>query len=192
VDVLVARGAEGGGHGVHRVGTLVLLQEILDAVSVPVLAAGGVTSARGLAAVLAAGASGAWLGTSFLACPESLATEAVRALVLGAGSGDTVCTGVFDAALRYPWPRRFDERVLRNALTDRWAGAEDDLLADPDTRVALAAAIEEADPSLAVVDAGQGVGLVTEVRGAGEVIEALVSGAAALLARWASPSDPSL
>jgi nitronate monooxygenase len=155
------------------------------------LAAGGVTSARGLAAVLAAGAAGAWLGTPFLACPQSLATEAMRRLVVEAGSEDTVCTGVFDAALEYPWPRRFDERVLRNGLTDRWGGAEDDLLADPAIRATLATAIERAHPSPAVVDAGQGVGMVTVVRDAGEVIEDLVSGAAALLARCASLIDPS-
>ena len=65
VDVLVARGAEGGGHGEPLVGTLPLLTGVLDAVDVPVLAAGGIGSARGVAAVLAAGASGAWIGTLF-------------------------------------------------------------------------------------------------------------------------------
>jgi nitronate monooxygenase len=185
IDVLVARGGEGGGHGVHRVGTLVLLQEVLDAVSVPVLAAGGIVTPRGLAAVLAAGASGAWVGTPFVTCPESLAPDAVRTVMIGARGGDTVCTGVFDLALGYPWPRRFDERVLANHLTDRWRGTEDDLTTDAGARTELAAAIEQAGPTLAVVDAGQGVGLVTEVRTAAVVIDELASGAAALLARWA-------
>ena len=72
VDVLVARGAEGGGHGEPRVGALPLLTEMLDRVDAPVLAAGGIASARGLAAVLAAGASGAWLGTVFSTCAEAL------------------------------------------------------------------------------------------------------------------------
>ena len=71
-DVVIARGAEGGGHGEPTVGTLPLLAAILDHLSVPVLAAGGVSSGRALAAVLAAGASGAWLGTAFCACTESL------------------------------------------------------------------------------------------------------------------------
>jgi nitronate monooxygenase len=69
VDILVARGAEGGGHGEVRLGTLPLLDVVLDAVSVPVLAGGGIASSRSLAAVLAAGASGAWLGTRLAACP---------------------------------------------------------------------------------------------------------------------------
>jgi len=63
VDILVARGSEGGGHGDVKLGTLPLLDTVLDAVSVPVLAGGGIASPRSLAAVLAAGASGAWVGT---------------------------------------------------------------------------------------------------------------------------------
>src|SRR5699024_6204281 len=67
VDLVVARGAEAGGHGRNRVATLPLLQAVLDAVDRPVLAAGGISTGRGLAAVLAAGAAGAWVGTAFLA-----------------------------------------------------------------------------------------------------------------------------
>ena len=84
VDVLVARGAEGRGHGTPAVGTLPLLDGVLDRVSVPVLAAGGITTARGLAAVLAAGASGAWIGTAFAACTESLVPAEVRRALIGA------------------------------------------------------------------------------------------------------------
>ena len=71
----MARGAEGGGHGQPTIGTLPLLESVLDAVDVPVLAAGGITTGRGVAAVLAAGASGVWLGTAFAACPESLISD---------------------------------------------------------------------------------------------------------------------
>src|SRR3954451_22359698 len=71
VDLVVARGGEGGGHGRNDVATLPLLQAVLDAVEVPVLAAGGIGTARGLAAVLAAGAAGAWVGTAFLTCAEA-------------------------------------------------------------------------------------------------------------------------
>jgi len=188
VDVLVVRGAEGGGHGVHEVGTLVLLQEVLEAVPGPVLAAGGVTSHRGLAAVLAAGAAGAWIGTPFVACPESLATDAVRSRLVGAGGQDTVCTRVFDVALGSPWPPQFSERVLRNDVTDRWSGHEDDLALDPEAHAALHAAIIGGEPTVAAVNAGQGVGLVTEVRPAAMVVAELASGAARLLARWADRS----
>ena len=87
VDVLVARGAEGGGHGEVRIATLPLLDAVLDAVELPVLAAGGIASARGLAAVLAAGAAGAWLGTCLSACAEALTSDGARsALIREAGT----------------------------------------------------------------------------------------------------------
>ena len=104
VDVIVARGAEGGGHGRPLVGTLPLLTEILDQVSVPVLAAGGISSGRGLAAVLAAGAAGAWVGTAFAACTESLASDQTRRALVAAREIDTVLTREFDIAAGYRWP----------------------------------------------------------------------------------------
>jgi nitronate monooxygenase len=110
VDVLVARGAEGGGHGKPAMGTLPLLAGVLDAVGVPVLAAGGISSARGLAAVLAAGASGAWMGTVFAACTEALTPDSACAdLVSGS---ETELTFEFDIAAGYRWPAGIPERVL--------------------------------------------------------------------------------
>src|SRR4051794_37491162 len=104
VDVVVARGGEGGGHGRGEVATLPLLQAVLDAVDVPVVAAGGVATARGLAAVLAAGAAGALVGTAFLACPEGLNQPAARSAVLKAGETDThYTTGVHNRP-RIPRP----------------------------------------------------------------------------------------
>ena len=97
-DVVIARGAEAGGHGEPTVGTLPLLAAILDHLSVPVLAAGGVSSGRALAAVLAAGASGAWLGTAFCACTETLLSDKARRALLAAQDTDTVSTRVFDIA----------------------------------------------------------------------------------------------
>ncbi len=185
VEVLVARGAEGGGHGEAKVGTLPLLEAVLEAVSVPVLAAGGISSARGLAAVLAAGASGAWLGTSFAACPESLAPGWARDALLRATETETVTTRVFDVALGYPWPVEFEERVLRNEFSDRWSGREDRLAADINAQDALASAIAVGDGRTAHVDAGQGVGLLKEVRPAAEVVAQLCAGAADLLSPWA-------
>ena len=97
-DVVIARGAEAGGHGEPTVGTLPLLAAILDHLAVPVLAAGGVSSGRALAAVLAAGASGAWLGTAFCACTETLSSDKARRALLAAQDTDTVSTRVFDIA----------------------------------------------------------------------------------------------
>jgi nitronate monooxygenase len=122
VDGLVARGAEGGGHGEPLIGTLPLLTAVLDHMSVPVLAAGGISSGRGLAAVLAAGAAGAWLGTAFAACTESLNSEKTRQALLAALDTDTVLTREFDIAAGYAWPPHLPERVLRDEVTSINAG----------------------------------------------------------------------
>ncbi|KUI00141.1 2-nitropropane dioxygenase [Mycobacterium sp. IS-3022] len=182
VDVVVARGAEGGGHGEPRVGTLPLLAEVLDEVPVPVLAAGGIASGRGLAAVLAAGAAGAWLGTVFTTCTEASTSPAARVPLLAARAADTVTTRVFDVAQEYPWPATLPERVLRNDFVDRFDGREDRL--DADARAALAAAVAAEDYRVAPVNAGQGVGMVREPRSAAEVIESLCAEAELLLRPW--------
>ncbi len=175
VDVVVARGAEAGGHGLDRMATLPLLDAVLERVghAVPVLAAGGVGTARGVAAVLAAGAAGAWVGTAFLACPEATNTPAARARVCAAGGADTVFTRVFDIAQGIPWPAPYAGRALRNDFTDTWHGREDELAADPDAHRRLADAKTAGDFDVAYIYAGQGVGSVTEERPAAEVVAAL-------------------
>jgi len=184
VDVLVARGAEGGGHGHAGLATLPLLAAVLDRVDVPVLAAGGIASGRGLAAVLAAGAAGAWIGTGFAACVESLAPEPIVAAMLAAFGPDTVLTSVYDRALGYGWTARHPQRILRNDFIARWAQDPAGLLADPSLLQRLRHAIAAHDPRIAPVDAGQGVGLVRAARPAAEVVESLRAEAAALLGRW--------
>ncbi|MCV7319957.1 nitronate monooxygenase [Mycolicibacterium confluentis] len=156
VDVLVARGAEGGGHGAPSIGTLPLLAEVLDSVDVPVLAAGGIASPRALAAVLAAGAAGAWVGTALATCTEALTPPAARDQLLAAESNQTATTRKFDIAAQYPWPATLPERVLLDA-------------------------VGEPTP----VNAGQGVGAVRTQRAAGDLISEWCSQAADLLGRWA-------
>jgi len=184
IDLIVARGSEGGGHGRNQVATLPLLQGVLDSVEVPVLAAGGIGSSRGLAAVLAAGAAGAWLGTPFLACTESLLSPKARARVLAAGENDTVYTRAFDVALGNPWPAEYGERVLVNTFSTEWTGREDELARDDRARRRLSDARRAEDYDVADINAGQGVGFVREEGSAAEVIQELVRGTAALLARW--------
>jgi nitronate monooxygenase len=184
VDLLVARGCEGGGHGEATIGTLPLLDAVLDVVSVPVLAAGGIASARSLAAVLAAGAAGAWLGTCLSVSVEALTTDAGRRALVAARETDTTSTRVFDIVRRLPWAERFPSRVLRNDFVARWSGHEDALADDPDAEGELATAIVADDRRTAPVDAGQGVGMVTGVAPAGQIIERLCAGAQELLAGW--------
>ncbi len=158
---------------------------MLDHVSAPVLAAGGISSGRGLAAVLAAGAAGAWLGTAFCACTEALTPAVTRRALLAADETSTVTTRVFDIAQGYRWPAHLPERTLRNAFVDRWAGHENELVHDGKARKQLAAAVTARDHSLAPVNAGQGVRALTEEEPAALVIDRFVDEAAELLGRWA-------
>ncbi len=184
VDLLVARGGEGGGHGRNDVGTLPLLQAVLDEVELPVVAAGGIGTARGLAAVLAAGAAGAWVGTAFLICTEAATSAPARERLYAADETDTAYGRVFDVGQRLAWPPEYGGRALRNAFFDRWAGAEDVLAEDDGAAAELAAARKAADFDVACIYAGQGVGLLRVERSAAEVVAEL-AGAAQLLDRAA-------
>jgi nitronate monooxygenase len=170
VDLIVARGAEGGGHGRNEVAGLPLLQMVLGEVSTPVLVAGGIAGARGLAAVLAAGAEGAWVGTAFLCCTEADTTPAARDRLLAAGETDTVYGRVFDLVQGLGWPAEYGGRALRNSFFDRWSGREDELTADPSARQELAAARARGDFETAYIYAGQGVGLLHRQCSAAEVV----------------------
>ena len=175
VDVIVARGAEAGGHGRNEVGTLPLLQAILDLTDLPVLAGGGISGARGLAAVLAAGAAGGWIGTAFLTCEEALTPETSRQALLEAEETGTVYGTVFDAASRAGWPDEFGGRALRNAFYDRWEGQEQSLKSDDAGHDEYVTATRAADPTAASLYAGQGVGALTRSTTAAEVLNSLAT-----------------
>jgi len=161
VDVIVARGSEAGGHGRNAVATLPLLQAILDLTDLPVLAGGGISGPRGLAAVLAAGAAGGWIGTAFLTGVEALTPEPIRQRVLEADETDTVYGTVFDAASRAGWPDEFGGRALRNAYFDKWEGREESLKTDDAAHADYLDAVRTADPTRTSIYAGQGVGALT-------------------------------
>ncbi len=174
VDFIVARGREGGGHGRDDLGTLALLQIVLDGVSVPVVAAGGVATAGGLSAVLAAGAAGAWVGTAFLCCRESAVPAASRERLLAADDTATVYGRVFDVAQRAAWPSEYGGRALRNRFFDQWSGREGELATDLDALDEYAAARRREDFDVAVIYAGQGAALLQSETTAAEVVNGFV------------------
>ena len=178
VDIVVAQGTEAGGH-TGSVSTLPLLQAVLEAVSIPVLAAGGVASARGLAAVLAAGAQGAWTGTAFLASPEASNAEGSKQRVIAANETETIHTHAFDDVQQVPWPDQYPGRALRNRFSEQWHGRSASL-SDED-RAGYERARAAGDFDVAVVYAGQGSALVNRQRSAGDVVRELGDGAEALL-----------
>ena len=180
VDAIVAQGSEAGGHTGSSVSTLPLLQIVLDMTERPVLAAGGIATGRGLAAVLAAGAAGAWIGTPFLLAAEARNSSQARERVATSDETQTIYTRVYDRAQGKGWPREFGGRALRTPFLERWTDREDELMAD-------AAALQTFDASEKIY-AGQSVGLIDRVRPAAEIVDAIANEARALLGAFSDRS----
>jgi nitronate monooxygenase len=184
-DLVVAQGVEAGGHVRGEVGVLPLLDDVLAAVDVPVLAAGGIGSGRSLAAVLAAGAAGARVGTRFVAAAESAAHPDYVAALAAADGADTVLTKAFS----HDWPDA-PHRVLRASLeaAQRFDGEVTAEVHVGERTVAVprwhtyppAGQIHGAIEALPHY-AGQAVGAVRGVQPAGEIVAELADEAAALL-----------
>ncbi|WP_309663699.1 nitronate monooxygenase [Tabrizicola sp.] len=122
MDAVIAQGLEAGGHrGSHTprdpgegVGTLALVPQIADAVSVPVIAAGGIGDGRGIAAAFALGAAGVQIGTGFLSCPEAGTDPARRALLRSATDTDTMVTNAFSGRPARAMRSRYAEEIARS------------------------------------------------------------------------------
>jgi nitronate monooxygenase len=195
VDLLVVRGTEGGGRMHGRRSLWPLLGEVLDAVGddVPVLAAGGIASGRGLAAALAAGAAGVRMGTRFVATSESGAHPVYkRALVEACGDG-TVLTDAYHVL--WPGPER-SARVLRSALdeasglTDEMAGTMvlgGDRRPIPRFAVPPPAADAAGRVEAMALYAGEAVGEIDAIEPAATVLTRIVDEAQALLDTWRRP-----
>ena len=176
VDAIVAQGAEAGAHRgtfagpfeAAMVPTLELVRGILGAVSVPVIVSGGIMDGRGIAAAMACGASGAQLGTAFLTCPESGATEAHKQAIVAAREDTTVITRAFSGR---------PARALANAFIGRVEGKENTILPFPLqnalTRAMRMAAAKRGDREFLSLWAGRGVAQA-RVMPAGELVRRLV------------------
>ena len=193
VDIVVAQGWEAGGHVLGEVATLPLVRAVADAVSpIPVIAAGGITDGRGLAAALALGAAGAWIGTRFLATPEAAVHPDYRARLLAAAETDTAHTRLFDVG----W-RDAPHRVLRNSTLEAWeAAGRPPSGARPGEGEPVASSGRGDIPRYASVTpgpdakgeiealslwSGQGVAGVTAVKPAAEVVREIAATARAVL-----------
>ena len=190
VDVIVAQGWEAGGHVWGQVATLPLVPAVVDAVApVPVIAAGGIGDARGVAAVLALGAQAAWLGTRFLLAQEMPIHEEYRRRVLDAAETDTRW---YANLYEVGWPDA-PNRSLRNSTADVWEAAgrpppgsrpgEGDVIA----HFASGEEILRYEPAAPMVGttgdiegislwAGQSVALARQPQPAAEIVAELVSG----------------
>jgi nitronate monooxygenase len=177
-EIVVAQGTEAGGH-TGGVGTLPLLQIVLEAVRVPVVAAGGIATGRGLAAVLAAGAQGVWIGTPFLLAEEARNTNKARERIVATNETDTVLTSAFDAVQSIPWPREFRGRAIRNGFSDQWDASPGSI--DDDARAKFTAARNGEDFDTAFLYAGQSVGLARTIEPAGDIVRRIETDAEAAL-----------
>jgi nitronate monooxygenase len=169
VDVLIAQGTEAGGH-TGAVGTLPLLQIVLDMTDRPVLAAGGVVTGRGLAAVLAAGAAGGWIGTPFLLASESRTPEAAKAAIARSDETQTIRTSVYDRLQNTGWTPEFAGRALRNPFVEKWNERISEMLGDAQASAQFEEARAKGDYEVAQIYAGQAVGLVSAIRPAAEIV----------------------
>jgi nitronate monooxygenase len=197
-DVIVAQGWEAGGHVQGTVSTLALVPRVVDAVgAVPVVAAGAIADGRGLAAALALGAAGAWIGTRFLAASESSAHADYQRRVLAAAETDTYYGTLFDGG----WPDA-PHRALRNSTIEAWEAAgrpgsgtrpgEADAPASRSDGTPISR-YASATPRVGMTGdteplsnwAGQGAGLVTRVQPAAEIVLEIVAEAERVLAALA-------
>lgn len=186
VDAVVAQGAEAGGHRAHlkkppspelgAVGTLALVPQLVDALRIPVIAAGGIADGRGVVAALALGASGVVMGTLFVATRESMAFAAFKKALLEESVDATALTDVFTG--RY-------ERVLRNGFSESYGRSGAPVLPFPRHYLVAAdiykqaVAMDQRDSSPLV--AGQSVGLINNLPTAAEVVESVVREARAVV-----------
>lgn len=184
-DAVIAQGTEAGGH-TGAVATMPLVPLVVDAVgeSIPVVAAGGIFDGRGLAAALALGADGVWIGTRFIATPEARAVRGFKAHVLEGTEDATTISRAYTGKTM---------RVLRNARTDRYQ-ADPTLLRPFPEQLAISLADgsfhlggDEATPgvdeSVEAYPAGQSVGGITGLIGAGELVARINREAEAILTR---------
>lgn len=187
-DVVVAQGAEAGGHGALR-GSLSFVPEVADFVSTRapgtlLLAAGGIADGRGLAAALMLGADGVLVGTRLWASNEALVRERHHAAIVESNGDGTLRTRVPDIARQILWPRGFTARIRRNTFTDRWHGREDEL----ERQIAVEGpryrqAFNEGDPDHTAVWFGEAAGLIGAIEPAADIVERMAAQAAALLER---------
>ncbi len=178
-DAVIAEGTEAGGH-IGEITTMVLVPQVVDAVSIPVIAAGGVADGRGLAAAFMLGAKGVQMGTHFVVAKESIVHQNYKDSILKAKDIDTKVTG---RSTGHP------VRGLRNAMTKEYLKLEAEGASVEELEVfaagGLRKAVVDGDVKMGSLMAGQSAGLVTEELTCKELLEKVVSEAKELLGKAA-------
>jgi nitronate monooxygenase len=189
-DLIVAQGVEAGGHVRGRIGLLALLDQVLGAVEVPVVAAGGIGTSRAMAAALAAGADAVRVGTRFVAAAESAAHPRYQEALIRANAEDSILTEAFSVM----WPGA-PHRVLRSAVKAADA-CQDEFVGEtiiagsklPLPRFSVPSPTRAASGKIEAMAlyAGESVGAVRSIQPAAQIVKELADGAEQLLRRWGS------
>ena len=186
-DYVAAQGTEAGGH-TGEVGTMALVPQVVDAVSIPVLAAGGLADGRGLVASLALGAQGAIFGTRFVASHEAQAAAGYREAILHARDEDTMRTRSYTGK---------PARTIRTRYAQEWELKAGEIQAFP---MQAAISMREGvldymgltgrfDAERTFLPAGQSAGLVREIKPAGEIVRDIVEEAEQVIReRFSAPA----
>jgi len=180
VDVIIAQGHEAGGH-TGRIGTMTLVPQIVDAVRVPVLAAGGLADGRGLLAALALGAEGVWMGSRFVASIEAYAHSNYKNKIVEIDEEGTTITRCHSGK---------PCRLIRNKFTESWVGREAEIKPFPIQSVEYGFPLAEKARYEGKVEeggmaCGQSAGLINSIKPAGQIVrDVMIEARAALEERF--------
>lgn len=183
-DAVICQGGEGGGH-TGLVGTLPLVAQAVEAVKIPVVAAGGISDGRGLAAALALGAQGVWIGTRFIASTEAHAGQAYREAVVAAEDVDTVRTRCYSGK---------PMRVMKNPYVEDWETRPQEIQPFPMQAMhsskagvmgGIGGQVEGLDPDRSCFAMGQSAGGIHDIKPAAQIVAEMVAEAEAAIDRMA-------
>jgi enoyl-[acyl-carrier protein] reductase II len=186
-DFVAAQGTEAGGH-TGEIGALALIPQVVDKVNVPVIAAGGMADGRGLVASLALGAEGAIFGTRFIATPEAQAAPGYRDAILRSSEADTMRTRAYTGKTA---------RTIKTEYAEEWETRPGEIQAFPMQAVTSVqnqvmdypGLTESFDAKRTFMPAGQGAGLINEIKPAADVVHDIIREAEAVIEkRFVEPS----
>ena len=184
-DAVICQGGEGGGH-TGLVGTMPLVAQAVEQVKIPVVAAGGLYDGRGLAAALALGAQGVWMGTRFIASTEAHAGDLYRETILESDDTDTIRTRCYSGK---------PMRVRGNPYVRDWETRPHDIKPFPEQAIlsqraqvmgGIGGQLEGLDPDRSCFAMGQSAGGVRDVLPAGEIVKRIMAEADAAIGRMAA------
>jgi enoyl-[acyl-carrier protein] reductase II len=184
LDAVVAQGTEAGGH-TGKIAGMALVPQIVDAVKIPVVAAGAIVDGRGLAAALALGAQGVWIGTRFIASYEAHAGDIYRQVIVDASDEDTIVSKCYSGK---------PMRVFKNPYVMDWEKRPQDIQQFPMQAMmshqagvmgGIGGQVEGLDRDRSAFAMGQGSGAIHAVKPAGEIVREMVAEAEDVIAKIA-------